>query len=357
MGFGGIGLAGSAGAIRRLRVATSGTRTYIRGMADRTATWRRIRALRARPVGFAAADVERREVFQSALAQAEELADAAAVVSAASRPLPLFYALSQAGRAICAAWTEGNEWRPKGHGLTSWDSPTTSVPQFTVSPTSSARGAYAMVAKATGATPLEGSATIGQLWASLPGFPADAEVVGQSLRWLRLEATLAGPGPQSQVVSMLHPTVGCFYAIEDDKLEATLADYPSTAGFEIAGYRWQTIPGLGAATLRFPDAEGKSRALAEIGDPLAGPPLTQPHFAVRPLMGTSAQPPAQLTTFWALIYAFSQLARYHPETWVSALDPDASLIAAPLEEGLEVALEVTPTFLLSALRHPIPLAS
>ena len=60
-------------------------------------------------------DEARRQVFQSALAQAEELWDAAAVVGAASRPLPLFYCVSQAGRAVCAAGhrpTSGTQPRP-----------------------------------------------------------------------------------------------------------------------------------------------------------------------------------------------------------------------------------------------------
>ena len=54
-------------------------------------------------------DPARLHVFQAALTQAEELWEAASAVGAASRPLPLFYCLSQAGRAICAAWTLSSE--------------------------------------------------------------------------------------------------------------------------------------------------------------------------------------------------------------------------------------------------------
>jgi hypothetical protein len=80
--------------------------------------WRLIRALRARPPMLArtveglsplnellseeATDrVARHRVFQAAVTQAEELWDAATAVGRASRPLPLFYSLSQAvGRSV-----------------------------------------------------------------------------------------------------------------------------------------------------------------------------------------------------------------------------------------------------------------
>jgi hypothetical protein len=66
-------------------------------------SWQPIRALRAAPTGSAAADHDRRATFVASLRQAEELAEAARVAGYAARPLPLFYCLSQAGRAIAAA--------------------------------------------------------------------------------------------------------------------------------------------------------------------------------------------------------------------------------------------------------------
>jgi YaaC-like protein len=86
-------------------------------MATPKEAWRALRRLRADPPGRAADAADRRQVFQAALAQAEELWDAAAAAGAASRPLPLFYCLSQAGRALCAAWDETDNWQPRAHGL------------------------------------------------------------------------------------------------------------------------------------------------------------------------------------------------------------------------------------------------
>lgn len=65
--------------------------------------WQRIRALRSRPPGLAAREEERLRVFGAALQQSEELFGAAAAVSEAAKPLPLFYGVSQAGREIAAA--------------------------------------------------------------------------------------------------------------------------------------------------------------------------------------------------------------------------------------------------------------
>src|SRR5581483_7898136 len=78
----------------------------------------KIRAMRAMPPGRAADDSDRRGVFSAALGQFDELLDAAAAVGPASRPLPLYYALNQAGRAIAAARQQPHRaWRPRVHGL------------------------------------------------------------------------------------------------------------------------------------------------------------------------------------------------------------------------------------------------
>src|SRR4249919_3506105 len=82
------------------------------------AAWRDIRSLRAAPPGFAGGDKGRRRVFGAALQQAEELHAASAQCGFSSRPLPLFYALSQAARAISAARTPGADWQSSAHGLT-----------------------------------------------------------------------------------------------------------------------------------------------------------------------------------------------------------------------------------------------
>lgn len=61
--------------------------------------WDDLRATRWRPPPPASQDLDRQQTYVAALEQAEQLFRAAANVGAAARPLPLFYGLSQAGRA------------------------------------------------------------------------------------------------------------------------------------------------------------------------------------------------------------------------------------------------------------------
>lgn len=81
--------------------------------------WSRLRRTRQNPPLPVREDSNRRRVYVSALQQAEDLFVAAAEVGYASRPLLIFYGLSQAGRAIAAAsWNaNGDTWRLSGHGL------------------------------------------------------------------------------------------------------------------------------------------------------------------------------------------------------------------------------------------------
>lgn len=71
-----------------------------------------IRATRAEPPGRAGSDPDRRATYGAALQQFDELLAAAAVAGHASRPLPLFYALSQAGApSLPPAARRGRSWR------------------------------------------------------------------------------------------------------------------------------------------------------------------------------------------------------------------------------------------------------
>ena len=81
------------------------------------AVWRALRELRATPPGYASSGT-RQKLFSAALEQSEQLFTAAASAGPASRPLVLFYGLSQAGRAIAAcAQVPLDKCRLNGHGI------------------------------------------------------------------------------------------------------------------------------------------------------------------------------------------------------------------------------------------------
>jgi hypothetical protein len=106
--------------------------------------------------------------------------------------------------------------------------------------------------------------------------------------------------------------------------------------------------------LSFPDGAGELLTLSSVGDrtPRATAlvaPASATRYAVRPGIGTGdGPPPTQLMTLWALLYAFSQLARYEPEVWVAALNPDRSPYAVDLEHVLDTALDLVPQLLVPA---------
>lgn len=78
----------------------------------------RIRALRAMPPMRTATGTNRRRVFAAAPGQFAELLAAAASVGPVNGPMPLYYALNQAGRAIVAALQQPDRrWQPHIHWL------------------------------------------------------------------------------------------------------------------------------------------------------------------------------------------------------------------------------------------------
>ncbi len=117
------------------------------------------------PPGYAGENPERRGVFDELISSAES-------VGPATRPLPLFYALSQAGRAIAAAHAAG-AWRLRAHGLSATElshplleMPIMSDPLQDSGP--DVADSPSALAAATGSDMFTGSVSIGELWASLP---------------------------------------------------------------------------------------------------------------------------------------------------------------------------------------------
>jgi hypothetical protein len=73
---------------------------------------------------------------------------------------------------------------------------------------------------------------------------------------------------------------------------------------------------------------------------------------LQPLLSTPPTAPAPLLVWWALPIALSSLARYHPETWVAALNVDQAPTTIELEEALAIAERRLPTLFARALEPP-----
>jgi hypothetical protein len=108
----------------------------------------------------------------------------------------LYYAVSQAGRAIAAAWA-ANDWHVRGHGLkedtshSSWRRD--GILGFRVAP--AGRGVLGAVAESIGSSGLRGSVQLGALWAALPLILAPPREASRWLSALRLIPTGDITGP------------------------------------------------------------------------------------------------------------------------------------------------------------------
>jgi hypothetical protein len=129
--------------------------------------WRHLRALRHQPPGRASRG-ERRRVFGAALEQAQQLFTAASV-HYASRPILMFYGLSQAGRAVAACSTKAgtNDWRLSGHGI--------DVPDLDQRPKlmdltigDKGKGSFTQLAPLMLSGSLPDGAPLGQIWITIP---------------------------------------------------------------------------------------------------------------------------------------------------------------------------------------------
>ncbi len=322
--------------------------------------WSRLRTTRAVPPGSAAATDARRRTYAAAIEQFEELMRAAEQVGAAARPLPLFYALSQAGRAVAAAHAD-EPWQLRGHGLQLKDE---GQPLLTrrITPDRRSDASFRRVAQATGSEVLEQPVTVSALCASLPDLAVVPELCGTNPRALFVQPIAKSGGA---VLVMGRDVDAYVVNLPAEVVTATdpaavlgehLLHYPSAADWA-APEHLQLFPpadGWGAtAVIRWrvsddvrspnePDRQARIRRVApqyRYADQQWCRPAVAPGTVLSPLM-----------TWWALLYALSMVARYEPDAWVASLDVDKSQLAVPLEGILEDALEVVPHLVLDALQ-------
>jgi len=307
-------------------------------------------------------------VFVAALEQAEQLVHAAADVGAAARPLPLFYAVSQAGRAIAAARLD-DPWRLSGHGLKAPAAadPSAGLLRRVVKPdggqaSETRRQSFAGVAEAIGSDRLSSALELGAVWAAIPELmaplpqpPLEDETWRRPLRVFRpmfdpAHQMLADMRPLELLIDGLPPDADLTMLLQ------CLADYPTAVG----AYMWHTqgmrddvlvtqmSPVGFLPVFCVPDVPTDVRVRAQHLNTIApdyrglGTRLLLPRAG-----GEDALSPLML--WWVLLFGLSNIARYDPELWVGALDVNNSQLAVPIEAALDIALEALPELILDAL--------
>ncbi len=328
--------------------------------------WWDIRSLRANPPA-AGGFPTRKPTFSAALEQCEQLFLAAATVGYAARPLPLFYALSQAGRAIVAAFelSEDN-WQLKGHGIGSvgldsdrlWD----------VEQQDQRSGSFVRVAEVLKSPSLPKRTRLGDLWSNLPGLAGRQPADAYRARVLRVEReiligpeTFGGPNVYATSVQLSSAWLyGVDPAVEfsDDpkrELREHLALYPTLTGYEadlaadrpvrfhpaaVAGELGVRLTWLADGMLE----EHRAERIARMCQPTVDGSLW-----VAPAVAGNDRPLHPLMAWWAVLHALSMLARYEPAAWDRHRDIDGSIDAAAVEALLDQALIEVPELVLHVL--------
>jgi len=308
-------------------------------MSGHKVTLRGVRSTRAAPPGQAADDPERRAIYTAALEQFEQLLRASQVVSPAARPLPLFYALSQAGRAIVAAF--GDQPQIDGHGLQGdrRNPPPADLLHRHVKrdPKRDGRDAFGAVSRAIQSPDLETAIELGAVWAALPDtyrIPNESWLPAWRSALPVLDET-AYRGSEGETQVQVLCMSGNPHCGEVETLQGRYPSLPADTKIGLKSGGEELGPGNWIAVLTWSaehdidevvpyDADRKGRTLL-------------------PSLPDQKERPAPLMLWWLLLFGLSVFARYHPELWAEALDVDASEHAVPLEGLLDGALETVPS--------------
>ena len=335
-------------------------------MSDTGETWAVLRGLRATPPGLAASNNARREVFAAALEQAEQFLTAADAVGYATKPVQLFYALSQAGRAIAAVRATG-PWEIHGHGIHADEK--RDIGATTIRPDASAIRAMQLVAAATGSDVWDGAVELGAVWASLPELRYEPSLCRDAPGVLEAQTQIPETLNVSPSTAGFHTRVGVLLeqlAPQDkdelhNAVSELLAPYPTAEGWVIGEpyvtfgntttfsnvtTTWILPPDPRQVVLEWPievDGQRGLRAAEGLTEPYAG------RLYFRPGIGAQNTIPSPLITWWGVLFALSTLARYEPVAWRAALDIDSSPTARALEQGLTVAQRRIPELVLEAV--------
>lgn len=278
---------------------------------------------------------------------------AAGAVGYASRPILVFYGLSQAGRAIAAASTaaDNNGYQLRKHGIKAPDL-RRPLPELMVK--DDGLGSFTQLAPMLGSVSLRDGAPLGQLWATIPDLLATPlePVSPQYLPVLQLQSVRGladgrrvGPANAVWVVGLPPRAEGYRPGdIDEEEVSAFLSNYPTLARsvpswLEESFKTREDLRNRGTVRLLVSASpDGDDQPYRDDRDRWVFPPLDGRGKPLHPLLA-----------WWALLFALSMLARYEPASWVSALDADASPNHVPLAAALDQALDTCPELILRAI--------
>ncbi|WP_328442849.1 YaaC family protein [Amycolatopsis sp. NBC_00438] len=330
--------------------------------------WDELRETRWHPPGAASTDRVRAATYVSALEQAEQMFRAAAVVGTSTRPLQVFYGLSQAGRAIAAASTL-QEWELKGHGIasTNLSADLPSVGVATDKPSSA--GSFVRLSALLG-SPVWGKApvSLNELWDTLPENEraplADRGDARRTPLWMEHRNLWDEPHPLASVPVVGFPPRFGQGNVDRAMLDGYLAAFPGVRDYH-SYVNVQRDPHLPAMSVHV-DGWSELTMNWQVQDGTSVDGVTRLKYLKSmsrsylgrlyffPTVGANVDNLHPLMTWWAVLHTLSMLARYQPGEWATHIDVDASRYATAIERLLRRALHVVPRLVLETLRQVTP---
>jgi len=324
-------------------------------------------------------------MFTASLEQAEQLFAAAASAGVMTKPLQLYYGLSQAGRAIAAIAPNvpdrqqgkpAEPWKLSGHGIgipamqQSIDACHGSLGLLPLA--DKGFGAFTQMAEILGCGSLvdkkpDGSpatrVTVGEIWGTLPeclGF-----FLAGILRFPMLAVEDNGP---FRMISGTGWECGTLEAVPDVVKEAGtsgalkdfLAHYPAAGSWALPSESlgidpadmWSPgsiHPQLNVLALLWPPGSSKYADDALSGIPARIGSRYLGDAYLFPALGDNAQPLHPLLAWWAVLYALSMVARYEPVAWTEMTSINTSTEASSIEHLLDTAVRRLPRLILDVI--------
>lgn len=342
---------------------------------DADEAWERLRASRWSPPGKANGRGSRRKTYAAALEQAEQTFQAAALVGTATRPMQVFYGLSQAGRAIAAAAValKGEDWNLAAHGIktTGFHLPFPDI-EIRTDP-SGTQGSFVKVSEVLDSPVWEmDPLRLEDVWDLLPPnlrYPLTTRdrltplyTVGDdigvgthdhsllSVPVCDLPDRVIDAGTREALADFLasYPTVAQHESYETNRALTLGPEAPpeytryNHGGGELA-MNWLMPEGVGTGFDGMATSAERLAHLRTLTRSYAGSRYFLP---VLPPMKRELHP---LMAWWAVLYALSMLSRYQPAVWGTLINVDNSAHAVPIERLLERAINHLPVLIADAI--------
>ncbi|PZS12689.1 MAG: hypothetical protein DLM60_21820 [Pseudonocardiales bacterium] len=330
--------------------------------------WEQLRATRCNPPVGAATTNERRATYVFALEQAEQMFRAAATVGQATRPLLVFYGLSQAGRAIAAAASGmdcGDAWKLNGHGIGSLGLDR-HLPDVEVrTGKQGERGSFVRLSELLD-SPLWGKTPVrlNELWNLLPENEQSPLLDTGDLRRTPLRIDHRNlypePHPLASVPVVRFPPWVVNAGNGREALSKYLKAFPEAQGY-YDFLRVDREPDANPNFTRHHDGWGELHMRWRLPDGQPGTAaerlalletITRPYKGTLyffPVVTPNTRSLHPLMAWWAILHTLSMLARYQPAEWASHINVDTSRHAVAIERLLKEAIRVLPKLVLETI--------